>query len=322
MLALRIHDEGLAVQEIPAVVADGEAVVRVLKSGICGTDLELVKGYSGFRGTPGHEFVGQVEQSPDRPELIGKRVVGEINAGCGVCALCKSGDSRHCQDRAVLGILGRDGAHSEFLRLPSRNLFVVPDRITNDAAVFIEPLAAAIGINECVDIKDSEKVAVIGDGKLGILCARAIESGGKAKSVCLIGKHNEKLKLASDSGIETLQIRESDALAHQFDIVVEASGSESGFASALELVKPRGRIVLKSTYHGLARWDASRVVVNEITVIGSRCGRFQPAIDALASNQIQVKDLISEEFSLSNGVAAFERAAANGVLKVLLNMGN
>ena len=322
MLALRIQDNRLAVQEMPNLVPNGEARVRVLKSGICGTDLELVKGYSGFRGTPGHEFVGQVEESEVRPDLNGKRVVGEINAGCGTCTLCRSGDQRHCADRTVLGIVGRDGAHAEYLRLPARNLFELPNEISDGAAVFIEPLAAAIGINESVNFFGTERVAVIGDGKLGILCARAIEATSGASSVSLIGKHEDKLKLAERSGIETLQIGDSGALTNHFDIVVEASGSESGFASALELVKPRGKIVLKSTYHGLAKWDASRVVVNEITVVGSRCGRFQPAIDALASNQILVEDLISEEFSLSDGAAAFERAASKGVLKVLINMGN
>lgn len=319
MLAVRIQENGLSIQEIPKVVSGGEAVVRVLKSGICGTDLELVKGYSGFLGTPGHEFVGQVEVSADRPELIGKRVVGEINAGCGTCTLCQSGDSRHCPDRSVLGIVGRDGAHAEYLRLPARNLLLVPESVSNDEAVFIEPLAAAMGIGESVDFGQMVSVAVIGDGKLGILCARAIAAMDDSPTVILIGKHDQKLNLAAKAAVETVKVDRTKEFEKHFDTVVEASGSESGFATALDIVKPRGRIVLKSTYHGLARWDASRVVVNEITVIGSRCGRFQPAIDALASNQIEVDDLISEEFSLSDGVAAFERAASTGVLKILLN---
>lgn len=320
MLALRIHDQRLDLHDIPALQADGEALVRVAKSGICGTDLELVKGYSGFEGTPGHEFVGIVESSSSRPELVGQRVVGEINAGCGICELCRSGDPRHCPGRTVLGIVGRDGAHAEYLKLPDRNLHIVPDKVTDDEAVFIEPLAAAVGIDERFDVAAAENVAVIGDGKLGILCARSLAAKGGIQ-VTLIGRNAAKLKLADSPEIETVLADQATNLRGHFDVVVEASGSETGFAFALELVKPRGAIVLKSTYHGLAKWDASRVVVNEITIVGSRCGRFGPAIELLASNQIKVADLISEEFPLSGGVAAFERAASRGVLKVLLNMG-
>jgi threonine dehydrogenase-like Zn-dependent dehydrogenase len=281
--------------------------------------LELVKGYSGFQGTPGHEFVGVVEAADDN-NLIGKRVVGEINAGCGVCDLCIGGDPRHCPTRTVLGIVGRDGAHAEFLKLPARNLLEVPASISDETAVFTEPLAAAVGIAERVEFKPDDKVAVIGDGKLGILCARALKATTPAKSVTLIGKHTEKLKLVEPEGIETLLARGVDKLSDAFDVVVEASGSETGFASALDLVKPRGTIVLKSTFHGLPTWEASRVVVDEATVVGSRCGRFAPALDLLSSNQIRVDDLISEEFSLKDGIAAFDRAGTTGTLKVLLRM--
>ncbi|HJS52088.1 MAG TPA: alcohol dehydrogenase catalytic domain-containing protein [Pyrinomonadaceae bacterium] len=319
MKALRIDGGELRVAEVALPAADGEAVVRVIKSGICGTDLELVKGYSGFAGTPGHEFVGVVETA-DRDELVGKRVVGEINAGCGVCDLCRARDARHCPMRTVLGIVGRDGAHAEFLKLPSRNLFEVPESISDDSAVFTEPLAAAVGITERVEINAEDRIAVVGDGKLGILCARALRATTPVKSITLIGKHQEKLKLAGKDGIETLLAEGSVEMKNAFDVVVEASGSESGFASALELVKPRGTIVLKSTFHGLPTWEASRVVVDEITVVGSRCGRFAPALDLLSSNQIRVDDLISEEFSLTDGVAAFERAGTKGLLKVLLRI--
>ena len=222
--------------------------------------------------------------------------------------------------RTVLGIVGRDGAHAEFLKLPSRNLFEVPESISDDSAVFTEPLAAAVGIMERVDFTSEDRVAVIGDGKLGILCARALRATTPARSIRLIGKHREKLKLAGKDGIETLLAEDSGEMKNAFGVVVEASGSESGFASALELVKPRGTIVLKSTFHGLPTWEASRVVVDEITVVGSRCGRFAPALDLLSSNQIRVDDLISEEFSLTDGVAAFERAGTKGLLKVLLRM--
>jgi threonine dehydrogenase-like Zn-dependent dehydrogenase len=320
MKALRIDDGNLKLGEVLLPAADGEAVVRVIKSGICGTDLELVKGYSGFQGTPGHEFVGVVE-SANRNELIGKRVVGEINAGCGECESCKAGDSRHCPTRTVLGIVGRDGAHAEYLKLPSRNLLEVPENISDDAAVFTEPLAAAVGITERVEINRDDKVAVIGDGKLGILCARALRATTPPRSITLIGKHSDKLELAAKDRIEGRLRKETCEMKSVFDVVVEASGSQSGFASALDLVKPRGTIVLKSTFHGVPTWEASRVVVNEISVVGSRCGRFAPALDLLSSNQIRVEDLISEEFSLTNGVAAFERAGTKGVLKVLLNTG-
>jgi len=320
MKALRLQNRSLRLAETPKPKDNGEALVRVVKSGICGTDLELVKGYSGFKGTPGHEFVGVVETADDLPTLVGKRVVGEINAGCGVCELCFGDDFRHCPRRTVLGIVGRDGAHAEYLKLPTRNLLEVPENVSDDEAVFVEPLAAAVGISERFQFGENSKVAVIGDGKLGILCARALNAIPPLKSVTLIGKHAEKLAIAAKSGIETLTRDKAAKLSHNFDVIIEASGSESGFASALELVKPRGTIVLKSTFHGLPTWEASRVVVNEITVVGSRCGRFEPALGLLSSNQIEVADLISEEFSLVDGVRAFEAAGIRGTLKVLLTM--
>lgn len=320
MRALRIDSGNLQLADMSVPATEDEALVRVSMSGICGTDLQLLKGYSGFRGTPGHEFVGVVESADDSPDLVDKRVVGEINAGCGVCVLCKTGDSRHCPSRTVLGIIGRDGAHAEFLTLPSRNLLVVPDNIPDEEAVFVEPLAAAVGINERFQFAVGSKVAVIGDGKLGILCARALNATPPAKSVTLIGKHREKMDLAERSGIETVAAADAVKLSRHFDVIIEASGSETGFASALDLVKPKGTIVLKSTFHGLPTWEASRVVVEEVTVVGSRCGRFEPALELLSSNQIQVADLISEAFSLSDGIAAFDRAGAKGILKVLLKM--
>lgn len=320
MKALRFNGSSIELTETAKPMTNGEVAVRVVKSGICGTDLEIANGYSNFRGTIGHEFVGVVETASERSELIGKRVVGEINAGCGVCELCKNGDSRHCPTRTVLGIVGRDGAHAEYLTLPERNLLEVPENVLDDAAVFTEPLAAAVGIIERVTFTSDDKVAVIGDGRLGTLCTRAIAAMTTAKSITLIGKYKQKMALAASSGIETMLSEDSAKLKGEFDVVVEASGSESGFAAALDLVKPRGTIVLKSTFHGMPTWEASRVVVNEIAVVGSRCGRFEPALNLLSSNQIAVTDLISEEFSLSDGVAAFEHAGRKGVLKVLLRM--
>src|ERR1041385_7285616 len=200
MLALRVNNKGLAVRKIAKPASDQEALIRVLLSGICNTDLEIARGYAGFKGTIGHEFVGVVEESPDQT-MFGKRVVGEINAGCGKCALCLSGDPRHCPNRTVLGIVGRDGAHAEFLRLPLENLLPVPTRISDEHAVFTEPLAAACGILERAKIEKTDRVAVIGDGKLGLLCAQVVAFTGAA--TLLVGKHREKLQIAARRGIET-----------------------------------------------------------------------------------------------------------------------
>jgi threonine dehydrogenase-like Zn-dependent dehydrogenase len=316
MKALQVNAEGVRLMDVARPDRNGEALVRVIRSGICSTDIEIVQGYAGFTGTIGHEFVGVVETAEDMPELVGSRVVGEINAGCGRCELCVAGDSRHCSDRTVLGIHGRDGAHAEFLNLPSRNLIAVPENVTDESAVFTEPLAAAYGMSERVEIAPDTNVAVIGDGKLGLLCATTMALS--STSVKLIGKHPEKLAIAQRRGVEGILATNTKNLVRYFDVVVEASGSETGFASALDLVKPRGEIVLKSTFHGSTSLDASRIVVDEISIIGSRCGRLAPALELLASNRVSVDDLISDEFSLENGVVALDHAAKKGVLKVLL----
>ncbi|PYT00487.1 MAG: alcohol dehydrogenase [Acidobacteria bacterium] len=316
MKALRMSSSGVAVEDVAKPEINDEALVRVLKSGICNTDLEIARGYAGFNGTIGHEFVGVVESSGDRPELVGKRVVGEINAGCGKCERCVAGDSRHCPSRTVLGILGRDGAHAEFLRLPSRNLVQVPDSVSDNAAVFAEPLAAAFGIGEQVEIGPETRVAVVGDGKLGLLCA--MTTALRTNAIVLIGKHPEKMSIAGKRDIETVKLGTEAALAQSFDVVIEASGSESGFATALDLIKPRGKIVLKSTFHGTPKWEAARVVVDEITIVGSRCGLLAPAIDLLASKSVNVDDLVSDEYRLDDGVAALEQAGRMGVLKIFL----
>lgn len=317
MKALRIDNKKLELAEIPQPHDPTEAIIRVVRSGICNTDLEIVRGYAGFEGTIGHEFVGVVEKSNDRPEIIGKRVVGEINAGCGTCQRCVAGDSRHCPERTVLGIVGRDGADAEFLQLPSRNLIEVSDDVSDEQAVFTEPLAAAYGITEQVEISPETKVAVIGDGKLGLLCAMSLAL--KSQNVTLVGKHASKISIAEKCGVEGVLLGDvTTSIFGRFDVVVEASGSESGFAAAVGLVRPRGKIVLKSTFHGAPVWDASRVVVDEITVVGSRCGRMASALDLIASGAVNVDDLIETEFALSDGIAAMERAAEKGVLKVLL----
>lgn len=302
-------------EEVARPIAEGESLVRVTKSGICNTDIEIVKGYAGFEGTIGHEFVGVVEESRD-PALIGRRVVGEINAGCGICPLCRAGDPRHCPARTVLGIKGRDGAHAEFLRLPDVNLIPVPDAVSDEQAVFAEPLAAAYGITEQVDILPETRVAVIGDGKLGILCALSL--GLVSNKVTLIGRHASKLAVAERQGIEGVMSADAAEMTSMFDVVVEASGSETGFATALDLVRPRGKVVLKSTFQGMPTWEAWRVVVDEITIVGSRCGRFEPAVELLAEGKIDVTPLISDDLPLGSGVAAMAEAQKKGVMKVLL----
>ncbi len=327
MQALRYENQKLSVSDIGKPDADGEAIVRVTLSGICNTDLEIARGYAGFEGTLGHEFVGVIENigsahSRIEPSLTGglltqgQRVVGEINAGCGHCELCRAGDSRHCPNRTVLGILGRDGAHAEFLKLPAVNLLPVPDEIPDEHAVFTEPLAAACGILERVSITDETKVAVIGDGKLGLLCAQVIATTGAP--VILIGKHPNKLQIAERRSIETLRLEQAKQRAREFDVVVEASGSPGGFDLALDLLHPRGVLVLKSTFQGATEINSARIVVDEISVVGSRCGRFAPALDLLKAGKVDVANLISEEFRLAEGVRAAARAAEAGVMKVLL----
>lgn len=315
MKALRFENGKLNLAKITKPVRENEALVRVVKSGICNTDLEIVRGYAGFQGTIGHEFVGIVVEA-ENADLIGKRVVGEINAGCGVCERCLLNDSRHCPQRTVLGIIGRDGTHAEFLKLPAENLLVVPAEISDEEAVFTEPLAAAYGITEQVEITKDTSIAVIGDGKLGVLCALSLAL--KNPHLVLIGKHKEKLAIAEKQNVEGVLLEDAGKLG-KFDILIEASGSESGFQTALDLIKPRGKLVLKSTFQRKPTWEAWRVVVEEITIIGSRCGRFAPALELLRDKKIDVKNLISEEFALKDGVKAINRAAEKGVMKILLN---
>ena len=332
MKALRYENGELKIADMAKPIGDGETVVRVTLSGICNTDLEIARGYAGFQGTIGHEFVGVIESASaarpsastpnaNKPSLTvglvpGQRVVGEINAGCGICDLCSRGDPRHCPQRTVLGIVGRDGAHAEFLKLPTENLLPVPDEIPDERAVFTEPLAAACGILERAEVSEDTGVGVIGDGKLGLLCAQVLATTGAG--VTLIGKHQNKLRIAARRGIETITVEQAKSRTLKFDLVVEASGSPSGFQLALDLLRPRGVLVLKSTFHGAAEMNAARIVVDEISVVGSRCGRFAPALELLRSNAIDVESLISEELALANGVRAMERAATPGVVKVLL----
>ena len=318
MKALRYENGRLGVSEVGTPRGEAcEAVVRVTLAGICNTDVEIARGYAGFNGTLGHEFVGVVESAPDE-SFVGRRVVGEINAGCGRCELCAAGDARHCVRRTVLGIVGRDGAFAEFLRLPVVNLLSVPDEVEDARAVFAEPLAAACGIMERVQISGDTRVAVIGDGKLGLLCAQAVKAQSAA-AVTLIGRHENKLRIARKRGVQTALAGELPReWSGNFDVVVEASGAGGGFALAVELTRPRGVLVLKSTFHGATEIDAARIVVDEISIVGSRCGRFAPALELLARDAVDVASLITDEFALADGPRAMQRATERGVLKVLL----
>jgi threonine dehydrogenase-like Zn-dependent dehydrogenase len=318
MKALRFENGNLELVNTSIPADSGEALVRVKMAGICKTDLEIIRGYAGFSGTLGHEFVGIVEDSPLRSQ-IGCRVVGEINAGCRECHLCQQNDPRHCLSRTVLGILNRDGAFAEFLRLPPGNLLTIPQSIDDHQAVFTEPLAAACEILDQVVIDHSARVAVIGDGRLGQLIARVIATTGCEP--LLIGKHEEKLMLANKAGIRATSLDniQFDSATH-FDFVVEASGSPHGLKLAIDLVRPRGTIILKSTYHGTTELETSRIVVDEISIIGSRCGRFEKALMLLESGQVKVEPLISREFNLDEWELAFAEAQRPDALKVIFRI--
>ncbi|HZC46517.1 MAG TPA: alcohol dehydrogenase catalytic domain-containing protein, partial [Candidatus Acidoferrum sp.] len=294
------------------VAKPGESIVHVSVAGICGTDLEIARGYMQYRGVPGHEFAGRVVESQNA-SLRGKRVVGEINAGCGRCATCAAGLSRHCPNRTVLGILGRDGAFAEFLRLPDANLIPIPDSMPDEVAAFVEPLAAAYEIFEQVHLARNEAIVVLGDGRLGAIVALALK--GEKYLPIVAGHHPEKLARLTNLGLQTA---EESTLLEKFDVTIDCTGNEYGFRRAVELVRPRGKIILKSTAAAAAEINFAPIVVNEITVIGSRCGRFQPALDALAAGKIDPRPLIDETFALNEGIAAFEAAKNPLNFKILL----
>jgi threonine dehydrogenase-like Zn-dependent dehydrogenase len=313
--AIWLEDGGLQVRDVAAPDPPaGEARVRVQRAGICNTDLELVRGYYPFTGVLGHEFVGMVETGPD--ELMGRRVVGEINAVCGSCRACRGDRRTHCEHRTVLGIVGRHGAFAEYLTLPIDNLHVVPGNVSDDHATFTEPLAAALEIQQQIDVEATDRVLVVGDGKLGQLIARTLALTGCELTV--IGRHPEKLELLAS---HTIAIGEPNSVEPAaFDIAVECTGNADGFATARRALRPRGMLVLKSTYAGDLTFDASALVVDEITLVGSRCGPFAPALELLASGTIDVAPLIHARYSLEDGLDAFEHATKPGVLKVLLEI--
>ncbi len=293
-------------------VALGESLVRVSRAGICNTDLEIVKGYMGFHGVLGHEFVGVVQDGA----LKGERVVGEINAYCGDCPTCRRGDPTHCPNRTTLGIMDRDGAFAEYLTLPTRNLHRVPNNVSDCQAVFAEPLAAACEITDRLHIRPTDLVCVLGDGKLGLLVAQVLTLTGCR--LIVVGHNADKLAILRRRNIDTRLELELDAGG--FDYVIDCTGQASGFDLARRLVRPRGTLVLKSTFHGGQETAFAPLVVDEISIVGSRCGPFAPALRLLEQKLVDVESMISAEFPIAQGVAAFDQAAAQGVLKVLLRM--
>lgn len=308
MKALRVRDGQVRLEDVPAPQpTEGEALIRVALAGVCNTDIEIVRGYMGFEGTLGHEFVGVVEACDDA-SWIGKRVCADINVACGACDLCTTGDPHHCPDRTVLGIVARDGVFAERVTLPTRNLVPVPDSVPDESAVFSEPLAAAFEILEQVDVESSSRVLVLGDGKLGLLCAMALRTTGC--DLTLAGRHPAKLALLT--GVRTRT--ELDELG--FDVVIEATGSPNGLAEALARVRSRGTVVLKSTYAGQPTVDTNRIVVEEIRIVGSRCGPMHRALEAMASGAVDPRALIHDRLPLE--VGALDRARERGTLKVLI----
>ena len=315
MLAVHLENGKISVRDVP--VPDrphGFALLRLLAGGICNTDLELQRGYYGFAGIPGHEFVAEVVAA-DTASLLGRRVVGEINLACHACEWCSRGLARHCPHRTVLGIVRHPGAFQEFFTLPERNLHLVPDGIANERAVFTEPLAAACEILDQVSIPAGETVAVLGDGKLGLLIAMVLRAHGYR--VRQFGRHPEKLRIAAEIGVEVEY--GGDGLPRaQYGWVVDATGSADGLRAAAAKVRPRGTVILKSTVHGMVPVDTAPLIVNEITLVGSRCGRFEAALPLLEHPRIRLEEMVAARYPLREAPEAFAQAAGRGTLKVLL----
>lgn len=318
MRALVLGSKGLlSLQQRPAPRPFDECVIRVTAAGICGTDLELLRGYADFSGVPGHEFVGVVEDAPAADsQWIGHRVVGEITVGCGQCPGCRAAGRGHCDVRSVLGIRGRDGAFAEYLALPASNLHEVPDSVDDMAAVFVEPVAAAYRIAEQVSIEPGMRAAVVGAGRLGLLVAQVLRERGA--DVLVAVRSEGRRAVCGQLGFPTVNVDSLELLARRFDLAVDATGSPGGFVEAASLVRPRGTLVIKSTIHGETPVALSPLVVDEITVIGSRCGPFDTAITALAAGAIRVKPLVDATYPLERFVEAFDRA--KGGIKVIFTV--
>ena len=311
-----LHWNGQALQLHSAYpvprVTEHTALVRMRLAGICSTDLQILKGYMGFSGIPGHEFVGEVVEGPS--DLTGKRVVGEINFACGICEWCRQQLGRHCPNRRVMGILNADGSFADYMVVPVDNLHIVPDNVPDEAAVFTEPLAAAFAILEQIHFRPDAEVIVLGDGKLGLLCAQVLHFAGAC--VTVVGKHQRKLVLLQKLGLRTVAL--ADWKPGLSDVVIEATGSTRGLQLAIAAVRPRGTLVLKSTVAQDHTLSLAPLVINEVTVIGSRCGPFPPALHALAQGSVAVTPLIDRVYPLAEGLAAVNHAAQPGALKVLL----
>ena len=315
MLAVHLEDGVVSTREVPLPERpEGFALLRLMVGGICNTDLELQRGYYGFSGTPGHECVAEVVEADTR-SLVGRRVVGEINLACTRCDWCRKGLGRHCPNRTVLGIAGHPGAFAEYFTLPERNLHVLPEGMPAERAVFTEPLAAACEILDQVAIPRHEPVAVLGDGKLGLLIALVLDAHGYP--VHQFGRHPEKLRIAAAAGVTT-EVAGAKLPTAAYDWVVDATGSADGLRAAARMARPRGTVVLKSTVHGAVAIDTAPIIVSEITLVGSRCGRFQAALPLLDHGIIPVEEMIAARYPLREAAQAFARAAEPGVLKVLL----
>lgn len=317
MLGLLLDGEPRVRDDLPEPArAAGEALVRVRVAGVCDTDLQLARGYMGFRGVPGHEMVGEVVACDD-PRWLGKRVVADINAGCGACEDCTQRDGHHCANRTVLGILGRSGAFAERMTIPERCLVEVPDALDDERAVFAEPLAAALHVlDELPSSPSGARALVLGDGKLGLLIAIALATSGVATT--LVGHHADKLAIAKGKGVRTLLEAELAGAPREADLVVEATGSERGFARALALVRPRGTVVLKTTVAAKLEIDLAPLVIDEIKVVGSRCGDLARAVRALAAGEIDPSPMIVARYPLARADEALAQAGRRGTLKVIV----
>ena len=313
MKALWLENNKLNLLDVPQPVNPGEALIRIRKAGVCSTDLEMVKGYYPFTGVPGHEFVGQVVEASDQ-DWLGERVVGEINVNCGSCEQCLNRRSSHCENRMTLGINKHNGTFAEYTTLPISNLHRVPASVPDEIAVFTEPLAAALQIQQQVHIHPMDRVLVIGAGRFGQLIAQSLALTGC--DLYVVARHDYQQKILLERGIKL--IPEEDVQPWRWDIVVEVTGSPDGFSLARQAIRPRGTLVMKSTYKGEMSINLSSIVVDEVKLVGSRCGPFAPALRLLEKGEVDPRPLISAEFSLDEGLQAFEHAAQPGVLKVLV----
>jgi len=324
MKAVWFQGGNIAVVEKPLPPAGrDEALIRTAMAGICSTDRELLAGYHDFAGIPGHEFVGTVVEAPAKPDLIGRRVIADINSGCGTCSWCLAGDPRHCPERTTLGIRGRDGAFAEYLTAPLRNLHLTEESLATEEAVFAEPLAAALEVGQQVHLRSQDRVVVLGDGTLGILIALSLRLSCPRLLLC--GRYPEKLKVAEVQGVETRLIQPGRKAADMcgelgyFDVVVEATGRAEGLALALELARPEGTVVVKTTSSEPSALSASRIVVKELTVVGSRCGDLELALSFLKNRWIDVKPLIEAIYPFARFEEAWDHAGRRGTLRVLVS---